>query len=83
MSTHWPGVQSFFSVFVLFCTGKISQHQHKGEDVLCSLFLSPNLTIFSVSLSLQELDLHGCPKPIVFVLHNFLTAKLSRLGLIA
>ncbi|CAH1778809.1 unnamed protein product, partial [Owenia fusiformis] len=31
----------------------------------------------------QELDLHGCPKPIVFVLHTFLSAKVHRLGLLA
>ncbi|XP_032238788.1 beta-1-syntrophin [Nematostella vectensis] len=31
----------------------------------------------------QELDLHGCPKPVVFVLHTFLSAKTTRLGLFA
>ncbi|KAK0179999.1 hypothetical protein PV327_005687 [Microctonus hyperodae] len=30
-----------------------------------------------------ELDLESCPKPIVFVLHNFLSAKIHRLGLTA
>ncbi|XP_078038769.1 syntrophin-like 1 [Augochlora pura] len=30
-----------------------------------------------------ELDLESCPKPIVFVLHNFLSAKIHRLGLSA
>ena len=38
-------------------------------------------------LSLQELDLeldlHGCPKPVVFVMHTFLSAKTTRLGLFA
>ncbi|EDV25939.1 uncharacterized protein TRIADDRAFT_24172 [Trichoplax adhaerens] len=29
----------------------------------------------------QELDLHGCPKPVVFILHTFLSAKTTRLGL--
>jgi len=29
----------------------------------------------------QELDLGGCPKPVVFVLHTFLSGKTSRLGL--
>ncbi|CAL8248446.1 unnamed protein product [Lota lota] len=28
-----------------------------------------------------QLDLHSCPKPIVFILHSFLSAKISRLGL--
>ncbi|CAB3996586.1 beta-1-syntrophin-like [Paramuricea clavata] len=31
----------------------------------------------------QELDLRGCPKPVVFVLHTFLSAKTARLGLFA
>ncbi|KAK3085323.1 hypothetical protein FSP39_001461 [Pinctada imbricata] len=31
----------------------------------------------------QELDLHTCPKPIVFVLHTFLSSKVSRMGLVA
>ncbi|KAM4579787.1 beta-1-syntrophin [Odontesthes bonariensis] len=30
-----------------------------------------------------QLDLHSCPKPIVFILHSFLSAKISRLGLVA
>ncbi|EEB10498.1 conserved hypothetical protein [Pediculus humanus corporis] len=30
-----------------------------------------------------ELDLEACPKPMVFILHNFLSAKIHRLGLIA
>ncbi|XP_012278898.1 beta-1-syntrophin [Orussus abietinus] len=30
-----------------------------------------------------ELDLESCPKPVVFVLHNFLSAKIHRLGLSA
>lgn len=35
------------------------------------------------SFHLQQLDLHSCPKPIVFILHSFLSAKMSRLGLVA
>ncbi|XP_041844046.1 beta-1-syntrophin isoform X2 [Melanotaenia boesemani] len=31
----------------------------------------------------EILDLHSCPKPIVFILHSFLSAKISRLGLVA
>lgn len=33
-------------------------------------------------LSLQTMDLHSCPKPIVFVLHTFLSAKVTRMGLL-
>ncbi|XP_040265571.1 beta-2-syntrophin [Bufo bufo] len=29
------------------------------------------------------LDLHTCPKPVVFLLHTFLSAKVSRMGLLA
>ncbi|XP_050312215.1 beta-1-syntrophin isoform X2 [Anthonomus grandis grandis] len=31
----------------------------------------------------MELDIEGSPKPIVFILHNFLSAKIHRLGLTA
>lgn len=31
----------------------------------------------------QALELHSCPKPLVFVLHTFLSAKVTRLGLLA
>nr|XP_033819042.1 alpha-1-syntrophin isoform X1 [Geotrypetes seraphini] len=30
-----------------------------------------------------QLDLHSCPKTIVFIIHSFLSAKVSRLGLLA
>ncbi|XP_060051644.1 beta-1-syntrophin isoform X2 [Erinaceus europaeus] len=30
-----------------------------------------------------QLDLHTCPKPIVFTIHSFLSAKITRLGLVA
>ncbi|XP_021964048.1 beta-1-syntrophin isoform X1 [Folsomia candida] len=30
-----------------------------------------------------ELDLQGCPKPLVFIIHTFLSAKIARLGLLA
>ncbi|XP_002732041.1 beta-2-syntrophin-like [Saccoglossus kowalevskii] len=30
-----------------------------------------------------ELDLHTCPKPVVFVMHTFLSAKVTRMGLFA
>lgn len=35
-----------------------------------------------LSISPQALDLHSCPKPIVFVLHTFLSAKVTRMGLL-
>ncbi|XP_044155256.1 alpha-1-syntrophin [Bufo gargarizans] len=30
-----------------------------------------------------QLDLHSCPKTIVFIIHSFLSAKMSRLGLLS
>ncbi|KAF7246901.1 Beta-1-syntrophin [Varanus komodoensis] len=30
-----------------------------------------------------QLDLHSCPKPVVFIIHSFLSAKITRLGLVA
>ncbi|XP_069477666.1 beta-1-syntrophin [Ambystoma mexicanum] len=30
----------------------------------------------------MQLDLHSCPKPIVFIIHSFLSAKITRLGLV-
>ncbi|XP_068063553.1 alpha-1-syntrophin [Anomalospiza imberbis] len=30
-----------------------------------------------------QLDLHSCPKTIVFIIHSFLSAKVTRLGLLA
>ena len=37
----------------------------------------------SIPLLLQQLDLHCCPKTIVFIIHSFLSAKVKRLGLMA
>lgn len=37
----------------------------------------------ALHLSSQALDLHSCPKPIVFILHTFLSAKVTRMGLLA
>ncbi|CAL8131650.1 unnamed protein product [Orchesella dallaii] len=31
----------------------------------------------------KELDLHGCPKPLVFIIHTFLSAKIGRMGILA
>jgi len=36
-----------------------------------------------LSSTLQELDLHSCPKTMVFIIHSFLSAKVTRLGLLA
>lgn len=36
-------------------------------------------TELKIMLNLQELDLECCPKPVVFVLHNCLSAKVHSL----
>lgn len=47
-----------------------------SDDAKCLLWLD-----FGGEEGEQELDLGGCPKPVVFVLHTFLSGKTSRLGL--
>lgn len=37
---------------------------------------------FLLAFLLQVFDLHSGPKPVVFVLHSFLSAKLTRMGLL-
>lgn len=37
---------------------------------------------FLLPFLLQVFDLHSGPKPVVFVLHSFLSAKLTRMGLL-
>ncbi|KAJ8013216.1 hypothetical protein DPEC_G00050970 [Dallia pectoralis] len=49
-----------------------------SDDGVRMLFLD-----FSGKEGEIQLDLHSCPKPIVFILHSFLSAKIARLGLIA
>lgn len=51
---------------------------------ILDFFVHRSVCILIVSFFLlQQLDLHSCPKPIVFILHSFLSAKISRLGLVA
>ncbi|XP_064871444.1 beta-1-syntrophin [Oncorhynchus nerka] len=49
-----------------------------SDDGVRMLFLD-----FSGKEGEVQLDLHSCPKPIVFILHSFLSAKIARLGLVA
>ncbi|KAL0963377.1 hypothetical protein UPYG_G00305580 [Umbra pygmaea] len=49
-----------------------------SDDGVRMLFLD-----FSGKEGEIQLDLHSCPKPIVFILHTFLSAKIARLGLVA
>ncbi|KAK9891500.1 hypothetical protein WA026_014736 [Henosepilachna vigintioctopunctata] len=56
------------------------QLRHSSDDGKRMLFLDFG---GSGEESEVELDVEVCPKPIVFILHNFLSAKLHRLGLYA
>ncbi|MBN3298182.1 SNTB2 protein, partial [Amia calva] len=49
-----------------------------GDDGIRSLFLD-----FGGPEGEMVLDLHSGPKPVVFVLHSFLSAKVTRMGLLA
>ncbi|OCT84478.1 beta-2-syntrophin [Xenopus laevis] len=49
-----------------------------GDDGIRHLYLD-----FGGPEGELALDLHTCPKPVVFLLHTFLSAKVSRMGLLA
>lgn len=49
---------------------------------LCFMFSFLSLSLL-LSFFFQQLDLHCCPKTIVFIIHSFLSAKVKRLGLLA
>lgn len=80
--THWE--QRFEDRIALFNTPKsevcidwldvkiTTLHRALTENLSCSLLFT-----------FQQLDLHSCPKPIVFIIHSFLSAKITRLGLVA
>lgn len=54
-----------------------------GETSEKRQFLLNLMAFFSFSCFFQQLDLHSCPKTIVFIIHSFLSAKVKRLGLLA
>ncbi|XP_039619391.1 beta-2-syntrophin [Polypterus senegalus] len=49
-----------------------------GDDGIQNLYLD-----FGGPEGEMVLNLHSCPKPVVFVLHSFLSAKVTRMGLLA
>ena len=53
---------------------KLKSSSDDGQQVLYLEFVGENQVI--------ELDLSTNPKPLVFIIHNYLSAKLHRLGLI-
>ncbi|KAG8446291.1 hypothetical protein GDO86_013936 [Hymenochirus boettgeri] len=54
---------------------KLRMSSDDGARVLYLEFGNPETEL--------QLDLHQCPKTIVFIIHSFLSAKVSRLGLFA
>ncbi|XP_019395352.1 PREDICTED: alpha-1-syntrophin [Crocodylus porosus] len=52
--------------------------QMSSDDGTKMLYLD-----FGASEGEIQLDLHSCPKTIVFIIHSFLSAKVTRLGLLA
>ncbi|KAM4691279.1 alpha-1-syntrophin [Rhinophrynus dorsalis] len=54
---------------------KLRMSSDDGARMLYLDFSNPNMEL--------QLDLHSCPKTIVFIIHSFLSAKVSRLGLLA
>ncbi|KAM6968110.1 beta-1-syntrophin [Aplochiton taeniatus] len=52
--------------------------QRSGDDGLRMLLLH-----FGGPEGEMQLDLQSCPKPLVFILHSFLSAKMASLGLVA
>ncbi len=60
----------------------LSDHDCVSQHVFITSGTSLKCLILCFFYS-QQLDLHSCPKPIVFILHSFLSAKIARLGLVA
>lgn len=65
-----------FVYFLWVVSKKINQ-----SKVVGCLYRFHNNLCFYLSV-LQVFELHSGPKPVVFVLHSFLSAKLARLGLL-
>ena len=87
---------AFYLLIVQISRHEINHHFAASHYSLQYFCMSPAVSLpriilpeFNLTkcLSLQELDLeldlHGCPKPVVFVMHTFLSAKTTRLGLFA
>ncbi|NXS55879.1 SNTB2 protein, partial [Brachypteracias leptosomus] len=62
---------------VLFCY-PYERLKMSADDGIRTLYLD-----FGGPEGELALDLHSCPKPIVFILHTFLSAKVTRMGLLA
>lgn len=67
---------------LVYCYGVDKQKALQSINKIQWLFQVFSYTYFTLSL-FQQLDLHSCPKPLVFIIHSFLSAKIARLGLVA
>lgn len=63
-------------IWIIVCG---SPNLNKGISWISWIFPFSN---FLPPSTLQVFDLHSGPKPVVFVLHSFLSAKLTRMGLL-
>lgn len=79
---HWlPPINlntSFSRLFLIF--GNLHQRFYKKE---VPIFLLLKCIYLFMYFLFQELDLLQSPKPFIFTLHTFLSAKVMRLGLVA
>ncbi|XP_029447819.1 beta-1-syntrophin [Rhinatrema bivittatum] len=73
--TPEPQDGAFSKPIVQYPYEKLKMSSDDGVRMLCLDFGGKDGEI--------QLDLHSCPKPIVFIIHSFLSAKITRLGLVA
>ncbi|NXX83685.1 SNTA1 protein, partial [Urocolius indicus] len=73
ISTTEPGISK--TVLLQQPFEKLQMSSDDGTKMLYLDFGGPEGEI--------QLDLHSCPKTIVFIIHSFLSAKVTRLGLLA
>ncbi|XP_054837876.1 alpha-1-syntrophin [Eublepharis macularius] len=73
ISTLEPGLTK-----VILLQQPFERLQMSSDDGAKMLYLD-----FGSSEGEIQLDLHSCPKTIVFIIHSFLSAKVTRLGLLA
>jgi len=78
------GVKTSRGHTVVSGVGGVVQWQHPFEKLRMSADDGQRLVWLDFSeQGEQELDLDSNPKPLIFILHSFLAAKVSRLGLLA
>ncbi|XP_015417254.1 PREDICTED: beta-2-syntrophin [Myotis davidii] len=72
-----PGISLLIILYFLVLSGMV-----EASTPPSCVFIGVSVYGSDNALSPQTMDLHSCPKPIVFVLHTFLSAKVTRMGLL-